>query len=110
MFIHYKLHRSKNDDIIEEGKIQFNLTSDDHLIALDDIVVNLLSNYVNSLEIVQKNGIAYVGNMEITSLEITNEDTIVNMDVNSFNSYFKGLGLNPNIKLIWNKKVKIEME
>ena len=109
MFIHYKLHRSKNNDIIEEGKIQFNLTKDDHLIALDDIVVNLLSDYVNNLDIVQKYGIAYVGNMDITSLEITNDDIAVNVSAESFNDYFRGLGLNPNIKLIWNKKVNIEM-
>ena len=100
MFIHYKLYRSKTKELFDEGKVQFNIENDDHLIAIDDIMTNVMSDYINNMEQVKKFGIAYIEKMEIPYIEITDEDNL-GLSKDEFHHYMGTI--NPKIQIIWNK-------
>ena len=102
MFIHYKLYRSKNtNEVFDEGKIQFNIINDDYLIAFDDILTKVMSDYINSTPEVKKYGIAYVDRLEIMYLEITDDD-VIDLGETEFLNYMKSVV--PNMKFVWNRK------
>lgn len=102
MFVHFKLYRSsKKDEVFDEGKIQFNITNDDYLIAFDDILQNIMTNYINDTEQVKKYGIAYVDRLEIQFIEITNDD-IIDLGETEFKNYMKSVV--PNLEIVWNRK------
>ncbi len=107
MFIHFKILRSKNNDVIDEGKLQFNITKDEYLITLDDIIVKLLTDYINDLPQVKSYGIAYVGQTVVPYIEITNDDTAIDFNREEFAKYFSNLNMNQDMKVIWSKDVKI---
>ncbi len=101
MFIHYKLYRSKTKEVYDEGKVQFNIENDDHLIAIDDIMTSVMTNYINSTEEVKKYGIAYIEKMEVPYIEITDEDKL-GLSKEEFHHYMSTI--NPNMQIIWNRK------
>lgn len=98
MFIHFKLYRSKNNEVFDEGKVEFNIENDDQLVAIDDIMTRIMSDYINNTNEVKKYGIAYVDRLEITLLEITEKDNL-QLDEEQFKHYMSTI--NPNIKIKW---------
>lgn len=83
MRIGFKLYRSKNNEILDEGSIKVNLEDALQNIPLEDnqfinkfieVLQNVLTTYINDREDVKKYGIAYVSNFEITGVVIEDED------------------------------------
>ena len=83
MRIGFKLYRSKNNEILDEGSIKVNLEDALENIPLEDnqfinkfieVLQNVLTTYINDKEDVKKYGIAYVSNFEITGVVIEDED------------------------------------
>ena len=83
MRIGFKLYRSKNNEILDEGSIKVNLEDALENIPLEDnqfinkfieVLQNVLTTYINDREDVKKYGIAYVSNFEITGVVIEDED------------------------------------
>lgn len=83
MRIGFKLYRSKNNKILDEGSIKVNLEDALQNIPLEDnqfinkfieVLQNVLTTYINDREDVKKYGIAYVSNFEITGVVIEDED------------------------------------
>ena len=98
MYIHFKLYRAKNNEVFDEGKVEFNIQNDDHLVAIDDIMTKIMSDYINNTVQVRKYGIAYVGSLEITLLEVTNKDNL-NLTEEQFKHYISTI--NPKLKVKW---------
>ena len=83
MRIGFKLYRSKNNEILDEGSIKVNLEDALQNTPLEDnqfinkfieVLQNVLTTYINDREDVKKYGIAYVSNFEITGVVIEDED------------------------------------
>ena len=83
MRIGFKLYRSKNNEILDEGSIKVNLEDALENIPLEDnqfinkfieVLQNVLTTYINDREDVKKYGIAYVDSFEITGVVIEDED------------------------------------
>ena len=83
MRIGFKLYRSKNNELLDEGSIKVNLEDALENIPLEDnqfinkfieVLQNVLTTYINDREDVKKYGIAYVSNFEITGVVIEDED------------------------------------
>lgn len=102
MYIRYNLYRtgSHSNEIFNSEMIEFVIENDDHLVRLDDILIGILTKHIQSLDIVKKFGIAYVGRMEIVNIEITDKDN-VNLTKDQFEHYIHTLNI--NIPVIWNK-------
>lgn len=101
MNIHYKLHRAKNNEVIEDGIIQLKLEEEGQVVALDDLIVLTLDNYIKSIPIIKKYGTAYIGYREICFVEIIDEDKI-ELPKEAFIKFVRE-NINPNLIIQWNK-------
>lgn len=101
MFIHFKLYRSKvKDEIFDVGKLQYNINNTDELLFIDDIISKITSEYITDHELIKKNGLAYMDRMEITLIEITDEDVIEISETECMRFLQTEL---PKFKFVWNK-------
>lgn len=103
MYIRYNLYRtgSHSDEIFNSEMIEFIIENDDHLVRLDEIIIGILTKHIQNLDIIKRNGIAYVGRMEVVNLEITDKDNI-NLEKEAFEHYLHTLNI--HIPVIWNKQ------
>ena len=78
MFIHYNIYRTgkRKDEIIDSGKLQYNLQNDSDILILREIIYKLLNQYTTELPEVKKYGTGYIGKIEILYIEITDDDNI----------------------------------
>ena len=85
MIINFELTRSKTGAVFTRQAVQFNIETDYQLSNIDTIITQILTDYIKGLQEVKKFGIAYIGEMKLVSLEVTDDDK-VGFDEISFNN------------------------
>lgn len=101
MLLRFCLYRSSQpDEIIQDGSLKFIIENDDHLSRIDDIIINMLGDYIDTIPEIKKYGLAYIGREEIVDMTITDEDNI-NLSEELFRQYMKTIF--PQLTIIWNK-------
>lgn len=101
MLLRFCLYKSSEPDkIIQDGSLKFIIENDDHLARIDDIIINMLGDYIDTIPDIQKYGIAYIGREEIIDLTITDEDNI-NLSEEAFRHYMSTIL--PKLSIIWSK-------
>lgn len=103
MIINFELTRSKTGEVFTRQGVKFNIETDYQLANIDTVITQILTNHINSLQEVKKFGIAYIGDMRLVSLEVTDEDK-VGFDEVSFREYIRRLM--PKLAVIWHKTTK----
>ena len=116
MRIGFKLYRSKNNEILDEGSIKVNLEDALENIPLEDnqfinkfieVLQNVLTTYINDREDVKKYGIAYVSNFEITGVVIEDEDK---MSITRNNFLTEIHTKMPKLTVVYNKTVNYTID
>lgn len=103
MLLQFCLYKSSEPNkIIQDGYLKFIIKNDDDLIRIDDIIINMLGDYIDTIPEIKKYGIAYIGREEIVDMTITDEDNI-NMSEEAFRQYMSNVL--PKLTIIWNKTV-----
>lgn len=105
MLIKYILYRAKNNEVFNQEAIKWNLERDEDILDLDARLQYVLTQHISNLPEIQKYGSAYVGKMEIVSVQITNEDYTCELDEEHFMNYIKEIL--PNLNVIWCKTTNI---
>ena len=103
MIINFELTRSKTGAVFTRQAVQFNVETDYQLSNIDTIITQILTDYIKGLQEVKKFGIAYIGEMKLISLEVTDEDK-VGFDEISFREYMRRIM--PKLGIIWHKTTK----
>ena len=103
MIINFELTRSKTGAVFTRQAVQFNVETDYQLSNIDTIITQILTDYIKGLQEVKKFGIAYIGEMKLVSLEVTDEDK-VGFDEISFREYMRRIM--PKLAIIWHKTTK----
>lgn len=103
MIINFELTRSKTGAVFTRQAVQFNVETDYQLSNIDTIITQILTDYIKGLQEVKKFGIAYIGEMKLISLEVTDEDK-VGFDEISFREYMRRIM--PKLAIIWHKTTK----
>ena len=104
MIIDFQLYRAKNNDIFLGEKIGFNIQNDSQLLVLDTLIQDLLMNHIKNIPIIKKYGLGYIGNVELLSIEITNDDNI-SLNELAFKNYASTLTRAP---IIWSRDKNIK--
>lgn len=103
MIINFELTRSKTGAVFTRQAVQFNVETDYQLSNIDTIITQILTDYIKGLQEVKKFGIAYIGEMKLISLEVTDEDK-VGFDEISFREYMRRIM--PKLAIVWHKTTK----
>lgn len=103
MIINFELTRSKTGVVFTRQAVQFNVETDYQLSNIDTIITQILTDYIKGLQEVKKFGIAYIGEMKLISLEVTDEDK-VGFDEISFREYMRRRM--PKLAIVWHKTTK----
>ena len=103
MIINFELTRSKTGAVFTRQAVQFNVETDYQLSNIDTIITQILTDYIKGLQEVKKFGIAYIGEMKLVSLEVTDDDK-VGFDEISFREYMRRIM--PKLAIIWHKTTK----
>lgn len=103
MIINFELTRSKTGAVFTRQAVQFNVETDYQLSNIDTIITQILTDYIKGLQEVKKFGIAYIGEMKLISLEVTDEDK-VGFDEISFREYMRRRM--PKLAIVWHKTTK----
>lgn len=103
MIINFELTRSKTGAVFTRQAVQFNIETDYQLSNIDTIITQILTDYIKGLQEVKKFGIAYIGEMKLVSLEVTDEDK-VGFDEISFREYMRRRM--PKLAIVWHKTTK----
>lgn len=103
MIINFELTRSKTGAVFTRQAVQFNVETDYQLSNIDTIITQILTDYIKGLQEVKKFGIAYIGEMKLISLEVTDEDK-VGFDEISFREYMRRRM--PKLAIVWYKTTK----
>lgn len=103
MIINFELTRSKTGAVFTRQAVQFNVETDYQLSNIDTIITQILTDYIKGLQEVKKFGIAYIGEMKLVSLEVTDEDK-VGFDEISFREYMRRRM--PKLAIVWHKTTK----
>lgn len=103
MIINFELTRSKTGAVFTRQAVQFNVETDYQLSNIDTIITQILTDYIKGLQEVKKFGIAYIGEMRLISLEVTDEDK-VGFDEISFREYMRRIM--PKLAIVWHKTTK----
>lgn len=103
MIINFELTRSKTGAVFTRQAVQFNVETDYQLSNIDTIITQILTDYIKGLQEVKKFGIAYIGEMKLVSLEVTDDDK-VGFDEISFREYMRRRM--PKLAIIWHKTTK----
>lgn len=103
MIINFELTRSKTGAVFTRQAVQFNIETDYQLSNIDTIITQILTDYIKGLQEVKKFGIAYIGEMKLISLEVTDEDK-VGFDEISFREYMRRRM--PKLAIVWHKTTK----
>lgn len=116
MKIGFKLFRSKNNQVLDEGYIQVKLENalkevplenDAFISKFIEVLQNVLTNYIQDRPDVKKFGIAYIGNFEITGVVIEDDDELsVTRDEFLTEVHNKM----PKLTVIYNKSIKYTTE
>lgn len=104
MYIKFELYRAKNGELFDQEMIEWPLVNDKDLIELDDRLKWLLTQHIQSLPIIKKYGIAYVGEMKIVGIEINDNDDLGGLDEEQFRKYI--LEIMPYMDVKWNKTIE----
>lgn len=116
MRIGFKLYRSKNDELLDEGSIKVNLEDALENIPLEDnkfinkfieVLQNVLTTYIHDREDVRKYGIAYIGNFEITGVVIEDEDK---MSITRNDFLTEVHTKMPKLTVVYNKAINYTIE
>ena len=100
VIINFELTRSKTGVVFTRQAVQFNIETDYQLANIDTIIKQVLSDYIKNIQEVKKFGIAYIGEMNLVSLEVTDNDK-VGFDEISFREYIRRIM--PKLAIIWHK-------
>lgn len=103
MIINFELTRSKTGAVFTRQAVQFNIETDYQLSNIDTIITQILTDYIKGLQEVKKFGIAYIGEMKLISLEVTDDDK-VGFDEISFREYMRRRM--PKLAIVWHKTTK----
>lgn len=103
MIINFELTRSKTGAVFTRQAVQFNVETDYQLSNIDTIITQILTDYIKGLQEVKKFGIAYIGEMKLISLEVTDDDK-VGFDEISFREYIRRRM--PKLAIVWHKTTK----
>lgn len=103
MIINFELTRSKTGAVFTRQAVQFNVETDYQLSNIDTIITQILTDYIKGLQEVKKFGIAYIGEMKLVSLEVTDDDK-VGFDEISFREYMRRRM--PKLAIVWHKTTK----
>lgn len=103
MIINFELTRSKTGAVFTRQAVQFNVETDYQLSNIDTIITQILTDYIKGLQEVKKFGIAYIGEMKLISLEVTDDDK-VGFDEISFREYMRRRM--PKLAIVWHKTTK----
>ena len=103
MIINFELTRSKTGSVFTRQAVQFNVETDYQLSNIDTIITQILTDYIKGLQEVKKFGIAYIGEMKLVSLEVTDDDK-VGFDEISFREYMRRRM--PKLAIVWHKTTK----
>lgn len=103
MIINFELTRSKTGAVFTRQAVQFNVETDYQLSNIDTIITQILTDYIKGLQEVKKFGIAYIGEMKLVSLEVTDDDK-VGFDEISFREYMRRRM--PKLVIVWHKTTK----
>lgn len=103
MIINFELTRSKTGAVFTRQAVQFNVETDYQLSNIDTIISQILTDYIKGLQEVKKFGIAYIGEMKLVSLEVTDDDK-VGFDEISFREYMRRRM--PKLAIVWHKTTK----
>lgn len=103
MIINFELTRSKTGAVFTRQAVQFNVETDYQLSNIDTIITQILTDYIKGLQEVKKFGIAYIGEMKLVSLEVTDDDK-VGFDEISFREYMRRIM--PKLAIVWHKTTK----
>lgn len=103
MIINFELTRSKTGAVFTRQAVQFNIETDYQLSNIDTIITQILTDYIKGLQEVKKFGIAYIGEMKLVSLEVTDDDK-VGFDEISFREYMRRRM--PKLAIVWHKTTK----
>lgn len=103
MIINFELTRSKTGAVFTRQAVQFNVETDYQLSNIDTIITQILTDYIKGLQEVKKFGIAYIGEMKLVSLEVTDDDK-VGFDEISFREYIRRRM--PKLAIVWHKTTK----
>lgn len=101
MYIRYKLYRTDMKTVFNAEMIEFVIENDDHLVMIDKILQDLLTQHIHNLPEIKKYGIAYVGKMELVNIEITDKDNI-NLTEEAFRHYISTIM--PYLQIIWSQE------
>lgn len=105
MIIKYDLYRAKNGEIFNREAIKWNLEKDEDILDLDTRLQFVLTKHISDLDEIKKFGSAYVGKMDIVSIQITDEDYTCELDEQHFMDYIKEIL--PNLNVLWCKTTNI---
>ena len=103
MIINFELTRSKTGAVFTRQAVQFNIETDYQLSNIDTIITQILTDYIKGLQEVKKFGIAYIGEMKLVGLEVTDDDK-VGFDEISFREYMRRRM--PKLAIVWHKTTK----
>lgn len=101
MYIIYTIYRSKNGDKIDTRKIELPIGDFKQLLHLDHLLSSVITQDINSLQIIKKFGTAYIGKIECDEIEILDTDNTDAMNEEQFKEYFKTIS---DVPLKWSKK------
>ena len=100
MYITYEMYRSKNKEYIDTRKISLPIGDFRQLLNLDGLIISVIHNDIKSIPMIKKFGVAYIGDIRCTEIEIIDEDNTDAMNEKQFREYFKEMS--DTIK--WSKK------
>lgn len=101
MYITYTIYRSKNEDKIDTRKIELPIEDFKQLLHLDHLLSSVITQDINSLQIIKKFGTAYIGKIKCDEIEILDTDNTDAMNEEQFKEYFKTIS---DVPLKWSKK------
>lgn len=105
MYITYTIYRSRNGEKIDTRKIELPIGDFRQLLHLDHLLSSVITQDINSLQIIKKFGTAYIGRIICEEIEILDKDNTDAMNEEQFREYFKTVS---DIPLKWSKKEVIE--
>lgn len=105
MYITYTIYRSRNGEKIDTRKIELPIGDFRQLLHLDHLLSSVITQDINSLQIIKKFGTAYIGRIVCEEIEILDKDNTDAMNEEQFREYFKTVS---DIPLKWSKKEVIE--
>lgn len=101
MYIRYKLYRSSvPDEVFNSEMIEVPIENDDHIVMIDKILQDVLTQHISNLPEVQKYGTGYIGRMEIVNIEINDNDNL-NLTEEAFRHYMSTIL--PHLEIIWSQ-------